>query len=147
MWSDTVVTWNVLRVFHRRWTDQERLSSITRGLRSCRLRRRSKLCCRWGKWPRARFSPVSSVCPCLIFLHLRMLSWFVLFLFAGDYDGALSVFTEMQLMCQERGLQLAGTSTPVGERGQKSLETRVLSSAFCSLRWQAERKHRQNRPL
>uniref|UniRef100_A0A3Q4B0N4 Uncharacterized protein n=1 Tax=Mola mola TaxID=94237 RepID=A0A3Q4B0N4_MOLML len=31
-----------------------------------------------------------------------------------DYDGALSVFTEMQLMCQERGLQLTGTSTPVG---------------------------------
>uniref|UniRef100_A0A665X0T2 Zgc:101679 n=1 Tax=Echeneis naucrates TaxID=173247 RepID=A0A665X0T2_ECHNA len=31
-----------------------------------------------------------------------------------DYDGALSVFTEMQLMCQERGLQLPGTSTPVG---------------------------------
>ncbi|KAG7238425.1 hypothetical protein INR49_030932 [Caranx melampygus] len=30
-----------------------------------------------------------------------------------DYDGALSVFTEMQLMCQERGLQLPGTSTPV----------------------------------
>lgn len=35
--------------------------------------------------------------------------------FAGDYDGALSVFTEMQLICQERGLQLPGTSTPVGE--------------------------------
>lgn len=34
---------------------------------------------------------------------------------AGDYDGALSVFTEMQLMCQERGLQLPGTTTPVGE--------------------------------
>uniref|UniRef100_A0A8C6MM25 Coagulation factor VIII associated 2 n=1 Tax=Nothobranchius furzeri TaxID=105023 RepID=A0A8C6MM25_NOTFU len=33
---------------------------------------------------------------------------------AGDYDGALSVFTEMQLMCQERGLPLPGTSTPVG---------------------------------
>lgn len=33
----------------------------------------------------------------------------------GDYDGALSVFTEMQLMCQERGLQLPGTTTPVGE--------------------------------
>uniref|UniRef100_A0AAQ6IVE0 Factor VIII intron 22 protein n=1 Tax=Anabas testudineus TaxID=64144 RepID=A0AAQ6IVE0_ANATE len=32
-----------------------------------------------------------------------------------DYDGALSVFTEMQLICQERGLQLPGTSTPVGE--------------------------------
>uniref|UniRef100_A0A8D0D4P6 Coagulation factor VIII associated n=1 Tax=Sander lucioperca TaxID=283035 RepID=A0A8D0D4P6_SANLU len=31
-----------------------------------------------------------------------------------DYDGALSVFTEMQLMCQERGLQLPGISTPVG---------------------------------
>uniref|UniRef100_A0A8C7QN87 Coagulation factor VIII associated n=1 Tax=Oncorhynchus mykiss TaxID=8022 RepID=A0A8C7QN87_ONCMY len=31
-----------------------------------------------------------------------------------DYDGSLSVLTEMQLMCQERGLQLPGTSTPVG---------------------------------
>uniref|UniRef100_A0A3Q3BHE2 Coagulation factor VIII associated n=1 Tax=Kryptolebias marmoratus TaxID=37003 RepID=A0A3Q3BHE2_KRYMA len=31
-----------------------------------------------------------------------------------DYDGALSVFTEMQLTCQERGLQLPGSSTPVG---------------------------------
>ncbi|KAK7929999.1 hypothetical protein WMY93_006394 [Mugilogobius chulae] len=31
-----------------------------------------------------------------------------------DYDGALSVFTEMQLICQERGLQLPGTNTPVG---------------------------------
>ncbi|KAJ4945024.1 hypothetical protein JOQ06_013563 [Pogonophryne albipinna] len=31
-----------------------------------------------------------------------------------DYDGALSVFTEMQLTCQERGLQLPGISTPVG---------------------------------
>ncbi|XP_061585946.1 40-kDa huntingtin-associated protein-like [Cololabis saira] len=31
-----------------------------------------------------------------------------------DYDGALSVFTEMQLMCQEKGLQLPGTTTPVG---------------------------------
>lgn len=31
-----------------------------------------------------------------------------------DYDGALSVFTEMQLMCHERGLQLPGISTPVG---------------------------------
>uniref|UniRef100_A0A8C7PNL8 Coagulation factor VIII associated n=1 Tax=Oncorhynchus mykiss TaxID=8022 RepID=A0A8C7PNL8_ONCMY len=31
-----------------------------------------------------------------------------------DYDGALSVLTEIQLMCQERGLQLPGTSTPVG---------------------------------
>uniref|UniRef100_A0A3Q2Z293 Coagulation factor VIII associated n=1 Tax=Hippocampus comes TaxID=109280 RepID=A0A3Q2Z293_HIPCM len=31
-----------------------------------------------------------------------------------DYDGALSVFTEMQLTCQERGLQLPGTNTPVG---------------------------------
>uniref|UniRef100_A0A8C2WMI3 Coagulation factor VIII associated n=1 Tax=Cyclopterus lumpus TaxID=8103 RepID=A0A8C2WMI3_CYCLU len=27
-----------------------------------------------------------------------------------DYDGALSVFTEMQLTCQERGLQLPGVS-------------------------------------
>uniref|UniRef100_A0A3B3C9N2 Coagulation factor VIII associated n=1 Tax=Oryzias melastigma TaxID=30732 RepID=A0A3B3C9N2_ORYME len=31
-----------------------------------------------------------------------------------DYDGALSVFTEMQLLCQEKGLQLPGSSTPVG---------------------------------
>ncbi|KAG8014845.1 Factor VIII intron 22 protein, partial [Nibea albiflora] len=29
-----------------------------------------------------------------------------------DYDGALSVFTEMQLMCQERGLQLPGHQHP-----------------------------------
>lgn len=33
----------------------------------------------------------------------------------GDFDGALSVFTDMQLLCQEKGLQLAGTNTPVGE--------------------------------
>uniref|UniRef100_A0A3Q4I1C6 Coagulation factor VIII associated n=1 Tax=Neolamprologus brichardi TaxID=32507 RepID=A0A3Q4I1C6_NEOBR len=31
-----------------------------------------------------------------------------------DYDGALSVFTEMQLICQEKGLQLPGSITPVG---------------------------------
>uniref|UniRef100_A0A672YY83 Factor VIII intron 22 protein-like n=1 Tax=Sphaeramia orbicularis TaxID=375764 RepID=A0A672YY83_9TELE len=31
-----------------------------------------------------------------------------------DYDGALSVFTELQLTCQERGLQLPGTNTHVG---------------------------------
>lgn len=43
--------------------------------------------------------------------------------FAGDYDGALSVFTEMQLTCQERGLQLPGTSMPVGEA--------LLSSKAC----------------
>ncbi|XP_051994138.1 40-kDa huntingtin-associated protein-like isoform X3 [Xyrauchen texanus] len=30
-----------------------------------------------------------------------------------DYDGALAVLSEMQLMCQERGLQLPGTNTPV----------------------------------
>ncbi|MEQ2194735.1 hypothetical protein XENOCAPTIV_002182, partial [Xenoophorus captivus] len=30
-----------------------------------------------------------------------------------DYDGALSVFTEMQLMCQERGMQLPGTTNPI----------------------------------
>lgn len=47
--------------------------------------------------------------------HTLSLHVFVFFVFfAGDYDGALSVFTEMQLMCQERGLQLPGTSTPVG---------------------------------
>lgn len=33
----------------------------------------------------------------------------------GDYDGALSVFTDMQLLCQEKGLQLAGSNSPVGE--------------------------------
>lgn len=32
----------------------------------------------------------------------------------GDYDGALAVLSEMQHMCQERGLQLPGTNTPVG---------------------------------
>ncbi|XP_017554597.1 40-kDa huntingtin-associated protein isoform X2 [Pygocentrus nattereri] len=31
-----------------------------------------------------------------------------------DYDGALAVLSEMQIMCQERGLQLPGTNTPVG---------------------------------
>ncbi|KAJ3615104.1 hypothetical protein NHX12_018672 [Muraenolepis orangiensis] len=31
-----------------------------------------------------------------------------------DYDGALTVFTEMQLICQERGLQLPSTNAPVG---------------------------------
>uniref|UniRef100_A0A6Q2X4X9 Factor VIII intron 22 protein n=1 Tax=Esox lucius TaxID=8010 RepID=A0A6Q2X4X9_ESOLU len=31
-----------------------------------------------------------------------------------DYDGALAVLTEMQLLCQERGLQLPGSNTPVG---------------------------------
>ncbi|XP_047659253.1 40-kDa huntingtin-associated protein isoform X2 [Tachysurus fulvidraco] len=31
-----------------------------------------------------------------------------------DYDGALAVLSEMQAMCQERGLQLPGTNTPVG---------------------------------
>ncbi|KAJ8283796.1 hypothetical protein COCON_G00026460 [Conger conger] len=31
-----------------------------------------------------------------------------------DYDGALAVLTEMQYTCQERGLQLPGTNTPVG---------------------------------
>lgn len=52
------------------------------------------------------------------FCHLSFFFYLALFfclLFAGDYDGALSVFTEMQLMCQERGLQLPGTSTPVGQ--------------------------------
>lgn len=34
---------------------------------------------------------------------------------AGDYDGALAVLTEMQYMCQERGLHLPGTNTPVGK--------------------------------
>ncbi|XP_049325347.1 40-kDa huntingtin-associated protein isoform X2 [Astyanax mexicanus] len=31
-----------------------------------------------------------------------------------DYDGALAVLSEMQSMCQERGLQLPGANTPVG---------------------------------
>ncbi|XP_043535256.1 40-kDa huntingtin-associated protein [Chiloscyllium plagiosum] len=31
-----------------------------------------------------------------------------------DYDGALAVFTEMQLLAQEKGLQVLGTCTPVG---------------------------------
>ncbi|XP_072444536.1 40-kDa huntingtin-associated protein [Chiloscyllium punctatum] len=31
-----------------------------------------------------------------------------------DYDGALAVFTEMQLLAQEKGLQVQGTCTPVG---------------------------------
>uniref|UniRef100_A0A8C1SM95 Factor VIII intron 22 protein-like n=1 Tax=Cyprinus carpio TaxID=7962 RepID=A0A8C1SM95_CYPCA len=31
-----------------------------------------------------------------------------------DHDGALAVLSEMQHMCQERGLQLPGTNTPVG---------------------------------
>ncbi|XP_047435212.1 40-kDa huntingtin-associated protein isoform X2 [Mugil cephalus] len=31
-----------------------------------------------------------------------------------DYDGALSVFTEMHLICQERGLQLPDITTPIG---------------------------------
>uniref|UniRef100_A0A8B9J9E5 Zgc:101679 n=1 Tax=Astyanax mexicanus TaxID=7994 RepID=A0A8B9J9E5_ASTMX len=31
-----------------------------------------------------------------------------------DYDCALAVLSEMQSMCQERGLQLPGTNTPVG---------------------------------
>ncbi|XP_062866497.1 40-kDa huntingtin-associated protein isoform X1 [Trichomycterus rosablanca] len=31
-----------------------------------------------------------------------------------DYDGALAVLSEMQVMSQERGLQLPGTNTPVG---------------------------------
>ncbi|XP_038639757.1 40-kDa huntingtin-associated protein [Scyliorhinus canicula] len=31
-----------------------------------------------------------------------------------DYDGALAVFTEMQLLAQEKGLQVPGTCTPVG---------------------------------
>ncbi|XP_039621615.1 40-kDa huntingtin-associated protein [Polypterus senegalus] len=31
-----------------------------------------------------------------------------------DYDGALSLFTEMQFIAQERGLHVSGSSTPVG---------------------------------
>uniref|UniRef100_A0A4W4H000 Factor VIII intron 22 protein n=1 Tax=Electrophorus electricus TaxID=8005 RepID=A0A4W4H000_ELEEL len=31
-----------------------------------------------------------------------------------DYDGALAVLSEMQVMCQERGLQLPGSNTPAG---------------------------------
>nr|XP_023663489.1 factor VIII intron 22 protein-like [Paramormyrops kingsleyae] len=32
-----------------------------------------------------------------------------------DYYSALAVLTEMQFVCQERGLQVPGTNTPVGE--------------------------------
>ncbi|XP_006011847.1 40-kDa huntingtin-associated protein isoform X1 [Latimeria chalumnae] len=31
-----------------------------------------------------------------------------------DYDGALAIFTEMQLLAQEKGLQTPGSCTPVG---------------------------------
>ncbi|XP_028671197.1 40-kDa huntingtin-associated protein [Erpetoichthys calabaricus] len=31
-----------------------------------------------------------------------------------DYDGALSLFTEMQFIAQDRGLHVSGSSTPVG---------------------------------
>lgn len=51
-----------------------------------------------------------------VFLSLYYLCFYdFLFSFPGDYDGALSVFTEMQLICQEKGLQLPGSITPVGE--------------------------------
>ncbi|XP_073442762.1 40-kDa huntingtin-associated protein-like isoform X1 [Dendrobates tinctorius] len=33
---------------------------------------------------------------------------------AGDYDGALAVFTEMQLLAQEKGLHTPGNNVPVG---------------------------------
>lgn len=46
---------------NRRWTDQERLLFIIRGLQSYRHKHPSKLCCRWEKWPRVKSSPVSSV--------------------------------------------------------------------------------------
>lgn len=49
-----------------------------------------------------------------------------LFSFPGDYDGALSVFTEMQLICQEKGLQLPGSITPVGEHLIKNDISRVF---------------------
>uniref|UniRef100_H3AAP3 Coagulation factor VIII associated n=1 Tax=Latimeria chalumnae TaxID=7897 RepID=H3AAP3_LATCH len=32
-----------------------------------------------------------------------------------DYDGALAIFTEMQLLAQEKGLQTPGSCTPVGK--------------------------------
>uniref|UniRef100_V9L6M0 Coagulation factor VIII-associated 1 n=1 Tax=Callorhinchus milii TaxID=7868 RepID=V9L6M0_CALMI len=35
-------------------------------------------------------------------------------LLTRDYDGALAVFTEMQLLAQEKGLHLPGTNIPVG---------------------------------
>lgn len=66
---------------------------LTRAFRFVRVTRR---CCDLTGFP-----AVDACKPCLFS--------------SGDYDGALSVFTEMQLMCQERGLQLPGTSTPVGE--------------------------------
>lgn len=34
---------------------------------------------------------------------------------AGDYDGALAVFTEMQLLAQEKGLPAPGSNLPVGK--------------------------------
>lgn len=62
-------------------------------------------------------SEVPSFCRPISAVKVFNVVGFFLFvcLFAGDYDGALSVFTEMQLMCQERGLQLPGTTTPVGQ--------------------------------
>ncbi|MEE6511386.1 hypothetical protein FKM82_017859 [Ascaphus truei] len=33
---------------------------------------------------------------------------------AGDYDGALAVFTEKQLLAQEKGIHTPGNSLPVG---------------------------------
>ncbi|XP_029446147.1 factor VIII intron 22 protein-like isoform X2 [Rhinatrema bivittatum] len=35
-------------------------------------------------------------------------------LMTRDYDGALAVFTEMQLLAQEKGLHTSGSNTPVG---------------------------------
>ncbi|XP_042192145.1 40-kDa huntingtin-associated protein [Callorhinchus milii] len=37
-------------------------------------------------------------------------------LLTRDSDGALAVFTEMQLLAQEKGLHLPGTNIPVGEQ-------------------------------
>ncbi|XP_069470672.1 40-kDa huntingtin-associated protein-like isoform X2 [Ambystoma mexicanum] len=35
-------------------------------------------------------------------------------LMTRDYDGALAVFTEMQLLAQEKGLHTSGSGTPIG---------------------------------
>uniref|UniRef100_A0A8C2WJ63 Coagulation factor VIII associated n=1 Tax=Cyclopterus lumpus TaxID=8103 RepID=A0A8C2WJ63_CYCLU len=48
-----------------------------------------------------------------------------------DYDGALSVFTEMQLTCQERGLQLPGINTPVGEASLSSTSSTPFEIVAC----------------
>lgn len=50
---------------------------------------------------------------------------------AGDYDGALSVFTEMQLMCEEKGLRLPGTNTLVGEALMDKFYLQLHHYVYC----------------